>query len=53
VGRAAKYAKTLAEIYHKYQARLIESNALDFDDIILVALRLLREDRGEATAFCC
>lgn len=46
VGGKARHAKMVAEIYTKYQARLVQSNALDFDDIILVALRLLRQDKG-------
>ncbi|CAN0368233.1 unnamed protein product, partial [Ectocarpus sp. 12 AP-2014] len=44
VGGKARHANMVAEIYTKYQARLIQSNALDFDDIILVALRLLWQD---------
>ncbi|MBZ5602848.1 MAG: UvrD-helicase domain-containing protein [Acidobacteriia bacterium] len=34
----------LAVVYEKYQARLIESNALDFDDLLLEAVRLLTHD---------
>lgn len=48
IGAALKHAKRMAEIYSTYQRRLVQSNALDFDDIILVALRLLRQDSGEA-----
>lgn len=33
-----------------YQARLIKSNALHFDDIIIVTLRLLRQNNGELAA---
>ncbi|CAM9905932.1 unnamed protein product, partial [Hapterophycus canaliculatus] len=51
VGAALKRAKRMAEIYSTYQRRLVQSNALDFDDIILVALRLLREDGGKALDF--
>lgn len=36
----------LKKIYHVYQMRLVQSNALDFDDIILVTLQLLRRDKG-------
>lgn len=32
-----------AEAYEKYQTRLKEANALDFDDIILLTVRLLQE----------
>jgi DNA helicase-2/ATP-dependent DNA helicase PcrA len=34
----------LAVIYERYQARLLESNALDFDDLLLEAVRLLAND---------
>jgi DNA helicase-2/ATP-dependent DNA helicase PcrA len=34
----------LAVIYERYQARLIESNALDFDDLLLETVRLLAHD---------
>jgi DNA helicase-2/ATP-dependent DNA helicase PcrA len=34
----------LAEIYERYQKKLRESNALDFDDLILETVRLFRED---------
>jgi len=36
----------LAVIYERYQARLIESNALDFDDLLLESVRLLAHDTG-------
>jgi DNA helicase II / ATP-dependent DNA helicase PcrA len=42
-GRAADgFEKTLAEAYTMYQARLREANALDFDDIIMTTVHLLR-----------
>ena len=34
----------LAVVYERYQARLIESNALDFEDLLLEAVRLLAHD---------
>jgi len=34
----------LAVIYERYQARLLEANALDFDDLLLEAVRLLSHD---------
>ena len=34
----------LAAIYERYQGRLLEANALDFDDLLLEAVRLLRHD---------
>ncbi len=33
----------VAEVYKKYQARLKEANALDFDDIIMLTVQLLSE----------
>ncbi len=35
--------KRIAELYRDYQSRLKESNAVDFDDIILLTVRLLQE----------
>src|SRR5712691_5308042 len=37
-------ATRLATVYERYQARLRESNALDFDDLLLEAVRLLAHD---------
>src|SRR5580704_3448399 len=34
----------LAVIYERYQSKLLESNALDFDDLLLEAVRLLAHD---------
>ncbi|MEP0767361.1 MAG: UvrD-helicase domain-containing protein [Fimbriimonadia bacterium] len=39
------FERIVAEVYPKYQARLREYNALDFNDLIFFAVRLLREDR--------
>lgn len=39
----------LKQIYTAYQQKLVQSNALDFDDIILVTLQLLRRDKGTHT----
>jgi DNA helicase-2/ATP-dependent DNA helicase PcrA len=36
--------KRLAVIYDRYQTKLRESNALDFDDLLLEAVRLLQHD---------
>jgi DNA helicase-2/ATP-dependent DNA helicase PcrA len=35
----------LAVVYEKYEAKLRESNALDFDDLLLEAVRLLTHDK--------
>ncbi len=34
----------LAVVYERYQARLLEANALDFDDLLLEAVRLMQTD---------
>ena len=43
--------KQIADIYTLYQERLRLANALDFDDIIMQTVRLLREDR-DAMDYC-
>ena len=43
--------KKMADFYREYQKRLEASNAVDFDDIIMQTVRLLRED-GEALEYC-
>jgi DNA helicase-2/ATP-dependent DNA helicase PcrA len=40
----------LAVVYERYEARLRESNALDFDDLLLEAVRLLYHDAPRASA---
>ncbi len=35
--------RRVAKVYERYQKRLVESNALDFDDLLLQMIRLLRE----------
>jgi len=34
----------LAEVYGEYQRRLLEASAVDFDDLLLLAVRLFREN---------
>ena len=41
----------MAQLYSEYQRRLTQANALDFDDIIMQTVRLLREC-DEARSFC-
>ena len=41
----------MAQLYAEYQRRLVTANALDFDDIIMQTVRLLRES-DEARSFC-
>jgi DNA helicase-2/ATP-dependent DNA helicase PcrA len=38
-------AKTLAALYERYERSLIESNATDFDDLLLLAVKLLSYDQ--------
>ncbi|HUQ95393.1 MAG TPA: UvrD-helicase domain-containing protein [Bryobacteraceae bacterium] len=38
-------AKTIATLYTHYEGRLRSANALDFDDLLLEAVRLLRHDK--------
>jgi DNA helicase-2/ATP-dependent DNA helicase PcrA len=37
------HEKIVAEVYDRYQRRLAESQALDFDDLIMTTVRLLQE----------
>lgn len=37
-------SKTLAAIYERYERTLVESNATDFDDLLLLAVKLLSSD---------
>ena len=38
------FEETVAEVYSKYQKKLLTNNALDFDDIIMLAVRVFREN---------
>lgn len=35
---------TVAQVYRKYQGKLVSNNALDFDDLIMVTVELLRKN---------
>ncbi|MHC5225620.1 UvrD-helicase domain-containing protein [Ignatzschineria sp. LJL83] len=39
-----EYELALAELYERYQAQLLSYNAIDFDDLILLPMRLLQEN---------
>ncbi|GAA4721912.1 DNA helicase-2 / ATP-dependent DNA helicase PcrA [Promicromonospora umidemergens] len=39
---APKFDQVLADVYTRYQARLAQANALDFDDIIMTTVNLLQ-----------
>lgn len=45
VGSDAKY-KDVARVYELYQKRLMDSNVLDFDDIIMKAVELFKKDEN-------
>ena len=40
-----------AKIYKAYQKTLIDNNAVDFDDLLLLTVRLLRENRDILEAY--
>ncbi len=42
---ASDYEKNLANIYELYERRLIENNALDFDDLIFITVKVFREHK--------
>jgi len=44
-GERDPVSRAAAKVYPLYQSRLEENNALDFDDLILMAVRLLEDDR--------
>ncbi len=41
----------IAELYAEYQRRVLSGNAVDFDDIIMQTVRLLRED-ADTLSYC-
>jgi DNA helicase-2/ATP-dependent DNA helicase PcrA len=44
---AASYEQEIvSRVYRRYQRLLLESNAFDFDDLLMVTVRLLRENQG-------
>lgn len=45
VGNDAKY-KDIARVYELYQKRLMDSNVLDFDDIIMKTVQLFQKDES-------
>jgi DNA helicase-2/ATP-dependent DNA helicase PcrA len=38
--------RVVAEVYHEYQSQLANNNALDFDDLILVPVRLFQQNES-------
>ncbi|MGH9107443.1 MAG: ATP-dependent helicase, partial [Acidimicrobiales bacterium] len=41
--RSSVFERKVADIYHEYQRRLLASNAMDFDDLLVVAVQVFRE----------
>jgi len=39
------YSRTVAKVYTKYQGQLRKNDACDFDDLLMLTVRLLKEDR--------
>ena len=39
------FARKISEIYNMYQANLVENNALDFDDLLMLAVKVLQEHK--------
>jgi DNA helicase-2/ATP-dependent DNA helicase PcrA len=48
---SSAHEKVLAEAYTRYQARLREAHALDFDDLIMTTVELLQEHREVAARY--
>lgn len=52
MGKAAGYeASLIAEVYERYQRALLQANAMDFGDLLVNLLRLLREYPHIAAAY--
>jgi ATP-dependent DNA helicase UvrD/PcrA len=45
------FEEVVGRVYDRYQGRLTESRALDFDDLIMAAVRLLRENQESRDHF--
>ena len=43
--------RRIAEIYHLYAARLMLANAMDFDDLLLNAVAMLKHDEGVRASY--
>ncbi|MDQ6697088.1 MAG: DNA helicase PcrA [Actinomycetota bacterium] len=44
------FERRIADVYREYQSRLLKAGAMDFDDLLLMAVRLLR-DNPEVLAY--
>ena len=45
------HAQKVAEIYSAYEKKLLSNNALDFDDLLLVSIRLLQQNEEVRTKY--
>jgi DNA helicase II / ATP-dependent DNA helicase PcrA len=45
-GRSDPHRTRVAEVYRHYAERLVTANAMDFDDLLINAVRMLRHDEG-------
>jgi DNA helicase II / ATP-dependent DNA helicase PcrA len=43
--RRSIFERKIAEVYEEYQRRLVAANAMDFDDLLAVTVRLFRDHR--------
>lgn len=50
-GAATPFEKTVAEVYALYTQRLVEANAMDFDDLLMVTVNLLEAFPSVAEAY--
>jgi DNA helicase-2/ATP-dependent DNA helicase PcrA len=41
--RSSAFERKIAEVYQEYQRRLVGANAMDFDDLLVVTVRLFQE----------
>jgi DNA helicase II / ATP-dependent DNA helicase PcrA len=50
-GRSSIFERKIADVYQEYQRRLVAANAMDFDDLLLLTVRLFRENPGVLEAY--
>ncbi len=49
--RSSIFERKIADVYQEYQRRLVAANAMDFDDLLLLTVRLFRENPGVLEAY--
>ena len=49
--RGSIYERKIADVYLEYQRRLVSANAMDFDDLLLVTVRLFRDQPDVLAAY--